>query len=649
MDSPQTAPTMDAVLRPLPPLSPQQPSLPHSRKKLWWILGCSIVLAGLGGGGYFAYSKGYVSIPFLTPSTDTLFAKMSSSLSEIKNAQYTLGVHIATESRDGSTVPLFNGTTNTNSSDCSGALGDLICSQNGKEFSYIPSDLIIDGSFSAYLEADKPNAQSNGFLKLAGSYATGGSTLAADIELRKKGETLYGIVSKFPSLGFFDVSSFKDKWVKITPEDNAFLSTKIFENYNKQKFDEQVTRVLKASIDKGLFTADRKLATEMIAGVKSEHYAIALHPEKLGDVYDALITDAQSRGEKTTALENGKKTVTGAEAQRILSIAAQNSSMEIWIDRVHGFIRQIKWNMALVPNATTEKMKGKQIRSIFTLTLEHINDTVNVDTPSPTISYDEAERLVTGQSEGEQQFTKQSSAISSIRGALSAYYEIEHSYPDSLVTLTTALKHASDDCKKNANANTNVPSIGYACSTISYYSTKNYQTTDRYTGKPFGYTQTTTDYSLTYTIKYYDGMDSYTKSRYVDGVNTANAASLSIEKAAEKGTNTNTASNQNINASANQNTNSSSTVDSDGDGLTDAQESIYGTDPHKADTDGDGYPDKTEIMNGYNPLGPGRLQSVPGASDRDAQRIADIRSLQSALEVYFNDQRQRASCAGHRS
>lgn len=48
-------------------------------------------------------------------------------------------------------------------------------------------------------------------------------------------------------------------------------------------------------------------------------------------------------------------------------------------------------------------------------------------------------------------------------------------------------------------------------------------------------------------------------------------------------------------------------VDSDGDGLTDIQETFWGTDPHKPDTDGDGFTDRQEINSNHNPLGSGSL------------------------------------------
>ncbi len=53
-----------------------------------------------------------------------------------------------------------------------------------------------------------------------------------------------------------------------------------------------------------------------------------------------------------------------------------------------------------------------------------------------------------------------------------------------------------------------------------------------------------------------------------------------------------------------------SNTDTDKDGIPDDIEEVLGTDPKKADTDGDGHNDKDELDNGYNPLGPGRLDDA---------------------------------------
>jgi len=52
-------------------------------------------------------------------------------------------------------------------------------------------------------------------------------------------------------------------------------------------------------------------------------------------------------------------------------------------------------------------------------------------------------------------------------------------------------------------------------------------------------------------------------------------------------------------------------VDSDGDGLFDYEEArVYLSDPVRSDTDSDGYPDGQEVRSGYNPNGPGKLQTI---------------------------------------
>ncbi|MBU0597697.1 hypothetical protein KKF61_01720 [Patescibacteria group bacterium] len=48
-------------------------------------------------------------------------------------------------------------------------------------------------------------------------------------------------------------------------------------------------------------------------------------------------------------------------------------------------------------------------------------------------------------------------------------------------------------------------------------------------------------------------------------------------------------------------------ADKDNDGLYLMWENVFGTDPNKADTDGDGFDDGPEVINGYNPLGNGKI------------------------------------------
>lgn len=58
-------------------------------------------------------------------------------------------------------------------------------------------------------------------------------------------------------------------------------------------------------------------------------------------------------------------------------------------------------------------------------------------------------------------------------------------------------------------------------------------------------------------------------------------------------------------------------VDTDKDGLTDSQESFYGSDPKKADTDGDGYLDGDEVAHGYDPI-------VAGSAKLDYAKLYNL-------------------------
>ncbi|MBU0707623.1 hypothetical protein KKG41_04595 [Patescibacteria group bacterium] len=98
-------------------------------------------------------------------------------------------------------------------------------------------------------------------------------------------------------------------------------------------------------------------------------------------------------------------------------------------------------------------------------------------------------------------------------------------------------------------------------------------------------------------------------------------------------------------------------LDTDGDGLTNYLEDLYGTNKTKIDTDGDTYSDLVEIEGGYNPLGEGKMteeqleiteellqaaldeesELLNSPESRDMTRKADLRTMQSAVELYVNE------------
>ncbi|PLX20569.1 hypothetical protein C0584_04975 [Candidatus Parcubacteria bacterium] len=74
-------------------------------------------------------------------------------------------------------------------------------------------------------------------------------------------------------------------------------------------------------------------------------------------------------------------------------------------------------------------------------------------------------------------------------------------------------------------------------------------------------------------------------------------------------------------------------MDYDGDGLPDKMEEALGTDMYDSDTDIDGYKDGEEVMNGYNPLGPGKLPQDLGLAEKLKGQI--LLQVESRGEAWY--------------
>lgn len=708
------------------PIPGSKPTGRGGRKGLLLGIGIGVLVLGILAGGYFAYSRGLIRIPFLSPKTDQLFDKFVSSLSEIKNAEYTVQATLAAEKRDPKATSIFSN-ANTNSApvglegsrmkardaqrksdismlrtaltlyyddnnayppaitskylstdptsyvatiptdpvsqepysyvSCSnnthfvlsaqiedtsvgslfyitdngnsGAEGDLpVCgntssgtnansspNSNSGQSSFfpaliptalaqvninsnanftiddtttsggpiglgtsgsipflnsfgldnyravlgaVPTDINASAHITLYSEADKALKDSDAILAIGGSYKSGDLTAEFDFEGRKIGQTVYGTLRKFPGIPYLStfVDPLKGKWVKLEPGDgNDFLTTKTFEQANLRDGIEQTKRGLKSALDNKVFTVDKRLGSEMIAGVRSEHYRIALHPDKLGAAYQTVIDARKATNQDASDLEDLVKEVVKPETQQALQRIVDNSTLELWIDKVHGFLRQARWTIVLVPPEGVEKLKDRQYRIGVTLTLDKVNQKVAVGVPSGFITYDEAERLVTGVSKEEQQFNHQRERISNVKGAVGYYKTLSGAYPDTITDLPGQLKDALAKCKErqtnsnangNTNGNTNIDNqlfVYYTCSEYGVESYADVNINDVYTGKPYGYTKDGTDYKLTYEMHpsfpkrtstdLFSSSSSYYTDQYIDGTNTANSSDVSLEKETE--------------------------------------------------------------------------------------------------------------------
>lgn len=73
--------------------------------------------------------------------------------------------------------------------------------------------------------------------------------------------------------------------------------------------------------------------------------------------------------------------------------------------------------------------------------------------------------------------------------------------------------------------------------------------------------------------------------------------------------------------------------DNDNDGLPNTMEEAVGTNKDQSDTDGDNYDDKTELLNGYNPIGDGRINYDTNLVNRLSGKI--VLQVESAGEAWY--------------
>lgn len=441
---------------------------------------------------------------------------------------------------------------------------------------YIPADINFKLSASVFTNSIVDDLKARkGIFNASGSYSSGGTTLNGALEIRINEGKIYVNVKQFPSLFFFDLGAIKDKWVEIDPE-NENNSLGIFSinvndvgdklpNKNSTKtLREELPHLLQIAFDEKAITAEFG-EREKLDGVQTRRIVISFDPDKYSAFVDAYLADAQRRAVNAedikTFLESIKRPEVIEQNKQFLA----TTTLTLWVAESSNEPKKLVSTLIIVPPDRYERLKDRQFRVSTGLTFANLGTTPNVQVPADTITLDEAERLLSGTTLEEQQFDKQNSAIQDIRSALNMYRADNKQYPENLSTLLI---------KPAQNSNT---SQGY------FYSRKTVPV-DIYTGQPFSYQSSGTDYRLVYTIKLPKdeqknslfGTSDYYRAQYVEGVNTSTKDAVSLEADAQK--------------------------DTDKDGLTDAEEAQYGTNKYNPDTDGDGYLDGEEVRNGYNPL-----------------------------------------------
>ena len=609
-----------------------------------------MVLIGVLGGAYVAFSQGYVSlawmpdIPYVTPKPSAFLNSFFDSTDTTNNIEYGYRFSASVADRKNGAEPLFN-SVNSNLPDS--PIGTVL--EPPVILKAIPADMALNGEMAMGVESNQTAAQAKFWLTMKGSFSGAGKAHQLDLEIRKTDDGLYGIINKLPALPaneLFDLSKVQSQWIEIASGAtmSGLLSTvqAQAENQNealKKLLQEQETLVAKI-LDAKVFSITRPLPFlgKNIEGAKTNQYTVRLVPQNVPAAYRAVIEEFKRTNRDTGTLEDQLQEMEKPDNMALLKRLARNTRVDVWLEAETGYLRRVLMTINIVPPDAATNLKDKQVNVELEMTMGKINQPLNIETPSTALDLEEAMMMISGASQDEIKFEKQIKRVEQVRSAIYTYAANIGSHPESFDQLNTGLKERfaeycptkTEQSNTNTNINTN-SSIGNMKSVTCKQLTDGINVTDIYTNEPYGYKSDKYGYSLTYQIKYFDGMDVADQSHYADGLNTATSNVISVEKNYESympaGPSYDKLDTDQDNISDDVEINiyhsDPNKADTDGDGLTDNEETqgwptiidpagkidsrLYLTDITKADTDGDGYNDKQEICNGYDPRGSGLL------------------------------------------
>jgi len=635
MEQPQTqAPvppsSTPAFVNPITPPTPSaKPKAPRFSRRLFLLIGLPLLVIALGVGAYFANAQGLISIPFL-PANDGLDTAIDEWLN-VKSGRSQVEFSMVNEARTAGVQPMDFNLLNIADTDTSASqqLEDNVVSSVGQ---FLPKDAVLIGTLTGLFNSNKTELFANTESSLTGAYEADGEKVSIGYESKIVDKKIYLKLTQLPDSvvsGSLNLAPYMNKWIRIDSDTLTWNATgwpeidkltQLAQNYSdnidldQTKLQRVATEAIKAAINDKILIVKKKLKDEKVGTETARHQQLGIDSSRAASTYQAAV----SAMNKVEGLDKYKvdpavtKMLQSDNFKTFMQQMDQSMTLDVWFSKKTNLPIKMSLNMRLVPPESETDMAGQQVRVNVSLTYSDVNKELAVTAPTDSISIDQLAIGLLSLPEAQLKRSAQIGRIVRLRDALKQYYKDNNSYPDNLDQLvpkyytkspTDTVTNASYTYAKSADSET-----GY---TISYNMLPTVADEDSGTD--------------IFAFLHFD-------AEAIDGVNTANANTFSVEADALPTPTSNTLCDRSIEGALcdtttdtitgdiTENTTDTTTdgltednpgnEDADGDGLTTFDETQYGTDSSLADTDGDGYSDKEEIDSGYNPLGDGRLNAA---------------------------------------
>jgi hypothetical protein len=327
---------------------------PHRTHKKAIMISIAVLFLLLAGGGAYAYYSGsFLSLP-------SLAARSMANARDAKSASYDITVNVDFSELKDSGL----------------GLGDMLGTGfNSKQFG-----ITAKGQYDI---SDPDNFKNS----LVVSVMSG--SFAPELELRMLEDTLYGKLSKIPTLSLFTMlSSIENKWFsfKYKSDDGQIANNPVTAivgidtSTMNRLTDDQKEKIYEMAREASFIKIIKKLPPETVTGESAYHFTFVLDREGISDYLQELKEYVNSVGVDDSALSIFDPTVFDKELDSL-----KDFSGEMWIGRSDKLPRKLSMNFGIQPDETESGMIKIKTMSIF----DGWNEPVVIEIPADSMPFEE--------------------------------------------------------------------------------------------------------------------------------------------------------------------------------------------------------------------------------------------------------------------
>lgn len=229
-----------------------------------------------------------------------------------------------------------------------------------------------------------------------------------DVEAQKKDKDYYIRINKMPALFYF-FSSYKGRWIKITPKSGtstndsyselSSISSSLSEAEDtyKEKRAEFVSTLkdLATLADNNkVFAFKSNPVKESVDGRSLYKYQLEPRKEAIIAFYTELLSHPERYKSLGITQDSGLlEYLQSKEFDSTFDYIKNNTFLTLWTDS-EGYPAKTEYRMRIVPPDTALQLKDKQIDIVFTSTIQDINKPVQIDVPKDAKTADEIQKEV---------------------------------------------------------------------------------------------------------------------------------------------------------------------------------------------------------------------------------------------------------------